>query len=224
MDARELNVDYTERVVVNVDELPYAASPAAGVWRKRLELSGDGEHGRVTSVVRFDPGAHFPEHDHPGGEEVLVLDGHWCDERGSFGPGSYQLNPESFRHAPFTRTGCTLLVKLRQYVGPERPVVLVDTNAGSWIERGPSGVRSLPLYRSEEHGEYVRLTQLAPGAIAPRVDLPDGEEIFVLSGAFSDEYGEYARHTWLRLPRGHRHSPRATTGCLLYVKSGGFPR
>ena len=159
MDARELNVDYTERVVVNVDELPYAASPAAGVWRKRLELSGDGEHGRVTSVVRFDPGAHFPEHDHPGGEEVLVLDGHWCDERGSFGPGSYQLNPESFRHAPFTRTGCTLLVKLRQYVGPERPVVLVDTNAGSWIERGPSGVRSLPLYRSRTNTESTRVTR-----------------------------------------------------------------
>ncbi|HEY6728930.1 MAG TPA: cupin domain-containing protein [Polyangiaceae bacterium] len=49
------------------------------------------------------------------------------------------------------------------------------------------------------------------------------EELFVLRGAFSDGYGRYARHTWLRLPPGSYHAPETEQGCLLYVKSGGFP-
>ena len=31
--------------------------------------------GAVTSLLRFDAGARFPLHDHPGGEEVFVVDG-----------------------------------------------------------------------------------------------------------------------------------------------------
>ena len=37
------------------------------------ELIG-GESGRVTSVVRYDPKSSFPEHGHPLGEEILVLE------------------------------------------------------------------------------------------------------------------------------------------------------
>ena len=218
----EFNTDYSERVVVSLDSVAYAPSPAAGVWRKRLELLGPSECGRVTSLVRFDPGARFPEHDHPQGEEILVLEGQFCDERGCFGPGTYQLNPEGFRHAPYTPSGCLLFVKLRQY--PEAGVVLIDTSSGTWMDRGITGVRSLTLHHSAARGEYTRLTEIAPGARVPCVELPDGEELFVLRGAFSDEHGRYDRHTWLRLPAGSRHTPETETGCLLYVKSGGFPR
>jgi len=70
----------------------------------------------------------------------------------------------------------------------------------------------------------MRLTELSPGTKVPRVDLPEGEELFVLRGAFSDEHGRYDRHTWRRMPAGSHHSPASDTGCLLYVKSGGFPR
>lgn len=217
----DLNTDYDVRVVVNVDAMPFAPSPAPGVWRKRLELLGENECGRVTSVVRYDAGARFPQHDHPGGEEILVLEGQFCDERGCFGAGTYQLNPDGFRHAPYTPDGCLIFVKLRQYPDPD--VVLVDTNAGGWVERDLVGVRSLPLHRSPSAG-YTRLTELAPGTKVQDLELPEGEEIFVLRGAFSDEHGHHEQHTWLRLPPASRHSPQTETGCLLYVKSGGFPR
>jgi len=222
MTSDDLNPDYEKRVVTQVDAMSYAASPAAGVWRKRLELRGGSESGRVTSVVRFDPGARFPWHDHPGGEEILVLEGEFCDERGCFGAGTYQLNPRGFAHAPYTTSGCVLFVKLRQY--QDRDVVLVDTLAGDWCERGVQGVRSLPLHGSPAGGEYTRLTELSPGTQVPRVDLPEGEELFVLRGTFWDEHGRYDRHTWLRLPAGSHHTPASDSGCLLYVKSGGFPR
>lgn len=224
IEPGELNADFERRVVIDTKQLSYVAAPVPGVWRKRLELIGDRESGRVTSLVRYDPGSSFPGHDHPEGEEILVLSGEWCDERGSFSEGSYQLNPPGFRHAPFTRVGCTLFVKLKQYAGSGRETVLLDTRSGHWLSRGISGVTSLPLYYSAAYGEFVRLTRLEPGSVAPEVQLPTGEEIFVLEGAFEDEHGRYDQYTWLRMPSGFSHSPRSEQGCLMYVKSGGFPR
>ena len=75
-------------------------SPSGAVLRKRLHLVGPPESGQVTSVVRYQPGATFPEHGHPEGEEILVLDGTFSDEHGDWPAGTYLLNPEGFHHAP----------------------------------------------------------------------------------------------------------------------------
>ena len=219
----ELHADYTKRVVVDTGSATFVRSPARGVWRKRLELLGDSEQGRVTSVVRYDPGSRFPSHGHPAGEEILVLEGVFSDERGDFPAGSYQLNPSGFRHAPFSERGCLLFVKLRQYAGQGRELVLRNTRRGTWIDRRIPGVQSLPLYESRQHGENIRLTRFQPGARAPRIDLPDGQELFVISGALEDEHGTYSSGTWLRMPKGSHHCPGSPEGCVLYVKTGGFP-
>jgi anti-sigma factor ChrR (cupin superfamily) len=36
------------------------------------------EKARATSIVRYAPASVFPRHLHPGGEEILVLDGTVC--------------------------------------------------------------------------------------------------------------------------------------------------
>ncbi len=69
-----LNTDFSERAVMNIDDMEWLASPSRTVWRKRFDLL-DGEFSRVTSVVRYDPDSSFAAHDHPEGEEILVLDG-----------------------------------------------------------------------------------------------------------------------------------------------------
>ena len=172
--------------------------------------------------MRYDAGARFPAHPHPLGEEILVLSGTFSDERGDFGAGSYLLSPEGFSHAPFSREGCVLFVKLRQYAGADREVVVasIDTGIGTagWESRAP-GARSLTLYRSPRHPEHVRITELSAGAALPSVALPDGEEIFVLSGELRDEYGRYPAQSWLRFPPGASHRPSSPGGCLLYVCS-----
>jgi anti-sigma factor ChrR (cupin superfamily) len=209
------------RLVVAGAALPWAQSPAPLVWRKRLFHAGPPEAGTVTSIVRYDAGARFPSHPHPRGEEILVLSGTFSDERGDFGAGSYMLNPEGFSHAPFSREGCVLFVKLRQYAGLERERVVVQTDAGDWHERAP-GVRSMTLYTSQRYPEHMRLTELAPGARVPAISMPEGEEIFVVRGELADECGVYPTHTWLRLPRGSTHGPRSADGCLLYVCSPAY--
>ena len=63
------------------------------------------------SLVRFQPGARYDAHGHPGGEEILVLDGALADEHGSYPTGTWLRLPANSRHAPFSDAGCTLYVK-----------------------------------------------------------------------------------------------------------------
>ena len=68
--SKALNGNLDEFVVVDTNEISWTGSPATGVWRKRLHLVGSAEAGQVTSLVRYDPAASFPEHDHPNGEDA----------------------------------------------------------------------------------------------------------------------------------------------------------
>lgn len=82
--------------------MEWTQTPSKTVTRKRLECKGAYEAGRVTSVVKYEAGSSFPEHPHPSGEEILVLEGVFSDQTGHHKQGSYLLNPEGFRHAPFS--------------------------------------------------------------------------------------------------------------------------
>lgn len=66
-----LNDDPSKRVVLRSAELPWQFSPVAGVERRLLARDG-GEDARATSIVRYLPGAAFPSHAHPQGEEMVV--------------------------------------------------------------------------------------------------------------------------------------------------------
>ena len=78
---------------------------------EQLHLVGGAESGQVTSVVRYQANATFSVHDHPDGEEIFVLQGTFSDEHGDWPAGTYLLNPEGFRHEPFSKERCVLYVK-----------------------------------------------------------------------------------------------------------------
>ena len=63
------------------------------------------------AMVKWGPGSRVVGHDHPGGEEFLVLEGIFSDEHGDYGPGTWVRNPDGSVHAPHSRLGCTILVK-----------------------------------------------------------------------------------------------------------------
>lgn len=87
---------------------------APGVSYKRLRHH-DGKRG-ITLLLRFDPGASYPSHRHPGGEEYWVLDGTLDDGRKSYGTHTYVYHPPGSVHQPSSRTGCTLLVFLPEHI------------------------------------------------------------------------------------------------------------
>ena len=218
MPSNNLNADFAARAIADTKAMEWQASPSATVWRKRLELSGPAEAGRVTSIVRYDPDSAFDAHPHPDGEEILVLDGVFSDQTGVYPAGSFLLNPEGFSHAPFSKPGCILFVKLRQYPGDAH--IQVQTAQMDWQAGRVAGVSLKPLYGAEDSGEEIRLVRLDPGARVPHHAHPGGEEIFVLKGTVDDEFGTYRAGAWLRQPPGSTHSPHSEQGCILYVKSG----
>jgi anti-sigma factor ChrR (cupin superfamily) len=72
------------------------------------------EHDGVsTALVRWAPNTFFNPHVHPGGEEILVLDGVFYDELGCYPKGSWIRSPRFSKHAPFTKgEGALIYVKV----------------------------------------------------------------------------------------------------------------
>lgn len=214
-----INMDFSERVVIDSNSLDWQASPKPGVWRKPLARE-DAERGHATSIVRYEPGAKFSEHGHPLGEEILVLSGTFSDETGDYDEGTYFRNPEGFRHSPFSEKGCEILVKLHQFAGGDESHVCIDTNKASWLP-GQGNLKVLALHQFES--ESVALVHWPKGEQFHRHVHMGGEEIFVISGELIDEHGRYPAGTWIRSPHMSMHTPYVEEETLLWVKVGHLP-
>lgn len=213
-----LNMDFSRRVVIETRAQAWQASPMAGVWRKPLAREGV-EHGHATSIVRYDPGSAFSAHDHPRGEEILVLEGTFCDDSGAYPAGTYLRNPEGFRHAPYSAEGCLLLVKLAQFRPNDSAQVCIDSRTAPWLA-GEGAAHVLPLHDHE--GEQVRLVRCPAGATFWLQEQPGGEEIYVIGGELLDEHGRYPTGSWIRNPRGSGQAMHAQRDALVWVKTGHF--
>ncbi|GAB4390970.1 MAG: cupin domain-containing protein [Kiloniellaceae bacterium] len=216
-----LNADFSRPARMSTAEMNWQASPSPTVWRKRLDLV-DGEFSRVTSVVRYDADSAFHQHGHPQGEEILVLDGVFSDEHGDYPAGTFLLNPAGFNHAPFSKEGCIIFVKLCQFPGQGRDHVVIDSNAAEWQAAAP-GVEELPLYSDDHYPEDIRLLRLSAGAAVPPALLspetaPKGLEIFVIAGELADGEERAAAGAWIREPRGVSHPFAATAETTIYLK------
>lgn len=212
-----IRADWEERCTVAINDLTWVASPAPGVDRKPLERNG-GEVARATSVVRYAPRSAFEKHTHGLGEEILVLEGTFSDEFGDYGPGTYLRNPPGSAHAPFSRTGCTLFVKLRYHHPHDSQRVVIDTQKATWHPGLVPGLQVMTLHRFET--EHTALVRWAPNTYFQPHRHHGGEEILVLEGTFSDEHGDYPALSWLRSPHLSVHKPFSREGCLILVKVG----
>jgi anti-sigma factor ChrR (cupin superfamily) len=78
-----------------------------GVEIRRLYQS-DG--GPAAALLRYEPGASIPYHEHTGYEHILVLQGAQRDERGLYPAGTLVVNPPGSAHAVNSDSGCIVLV------------------------------------------------------------------------------------------------------------------
>lgn len=72
-----------------------------------------------TFMLKFEPGASYPNHNHPAGEEVYVLEGAARFGADEVRAGDYLYTPPNVTHAVYSRTGCVML-----FVVPEEVEVL----------------------------------------------------------------------------------------------------
>jgi anti-sigma factor ChrR (cupin superfamily) len=105
-----------ESLFVDSEALPWRDTPHEGVrWKK---LAFDRETGRSAVLLRFEPGATYGAHAHPGGEEYWVLDGSLEDGGRTYGAGTYVRHPPGSVHRPASRAGCLLFVSLPRPIDP----------------------------------------------------------------------------------------------------------
>jgi quercetin dioxygenase-like cupin family protein len=108
--ARTSNLEWTPLVESGVD--------TSGISVKALRR--DQATGRALSfVLRFEPGAKYPYHSHPAGEELFVLAGSCIIEGTALEAGDYLYTPPGSKHSVRTETGCTVLFQV-----PEEVVIL----------------------------------------------------------------------------------------------------
>jgi len=118
-----------ERVAQRIDARPGIDAPAASAektsQRRWIEpawlrvapgiscklLSTDDERHRISMLVRLDPGAEYPPHQHAGLEELHLLDGElWINER-KLHPGDYsRAEAGTADKRVWSETGCTCVL------------------------------------------------------------------------------------------------------------------
>ena len=62
-------------------------------------------------LIKMDPGVAVPLHSHGGKEFILVLEGSFCDEYGTYAKGDIQINDQKIKHTPIASkdSGCICL-------------------------------------------------------------------------------------------------------------------
>jgi quercetin dioxygenase-like cupin family protein len=94
---------------------PLPEPGVSGVFVKVLRF--DKETRRApTILLRFDPGATYPAHNHPGGEEIFVLEGDLTLGKDHLAAGDYLYTAPDNKHAVRSDKGCIVLVSVPQPV------------------------------------------------------------------------------------------------------------
>lgn len=211
-----IHADISKRVVIDTNQEPWVDSPALGVQRRMLSRMGD-EIAIATSIVRYAPHSQFASHVHERGEEILVLDGIFCDEHGNYPKGTYLRNPWGSTHTPRSLKGCTIFVKLRQMARMDMTrVCILPTPPHTYDDSKPT----CTLLHTHAH-ERVQIEHWPARHRGEARNYPHGAEFLILEGTWHDEHGCYTTHTWVRLPQGSTHAPHTKdSACVVWIKQG----
>ena len=99
----------TRHVVVATRTAAWRDGPVAGATVLPLHEFGT----EKVALERWAPGTRLARHQHARGEEILVLEGAFEDEHGTYPKDSWLRSPDRSEHAPFT--------------GPEGALIYVKT-------------------------------------------------------------------------------------------------
>ena len=159
-----VNMDFSRQLSCDTATAAWQTGAEDGVARCILERAE--EAGHVTFVGRFPAGFGIPPHPHPGGEEVLVLDGSFFDGDGSYPAGSYLRLPRGYTHATETPEGCTLFVKVGQVDPAETARVAADPDVADFTPTSPGLSRRVVSRR--RRGSLSGALRARRGGAAPQ--------------------------------------------------------
>lgn len=178
-----LNMDFTKTVLISSDSFRWTQSPSSKVIRCQFEREYP-ESGWATSLVRYAANSYFPEHCHLAGEQFFVLEGIFSDQTGNYGPNTFVQNKPGSIHAPFSKGGCLIFVRLGA----------LDINAHSMTVP----ITSTDARIGTSITDYLQIKNIFQDT---KIQL-SACEVFILKGHFEDELNKiYPQYSWLRIAK-----------------------
>lgn len=87
----------------------------SGVFVKILQFDKETRRS-PTFLLKFEAGAGYPAHNHPGGEEIYVVEGDIKLGKAHLQTGDYLYTAPDGKHSARSEKGCILLVRTPQAV------------------------------------------------------------------------------------------------------------
>ena len=94
---------------------PLVEPGVTGVFVKVLRFDAEARRA-PTILLKFEAGATYPAHNHPGGEEIFVLEGDIKLGKDHLYTGDYLYTSPNGKHAVRSENGCIVLVNVPQQV------------------------------------------------------------------------------------------------------------
>ena len=225
-----LNQDLKKDAHISPDNSEWLPSPAKGVKRLLLEREGGEKTIRATSIVSYEADSRFAPHQHPLGEEFLVLSGTFSDEHGDYPAGTYVRNPPGSSHAPFSENGCMIWVKLQQFAPEDsKSVVTALPENNEHFDLHQQGLLSNVLFDDYETVSFHKaLENTAIGSeqlsgLSRRQEHtghPKGTEILLLDGRLHVNEHAYETGDWIRLAAHQPVHINIEQGAHFLMKTG----
>ncbi len=97
--------------------------------------------------------------------------------------------------------------------------VVMQHSTLPWISSRVAGLQLRTLEGdAEADARATAIVRLAPSTMIASCTHDLGEEIVVLDGVLTDEFGNYGKGSYVKNPPGSAHACESALGCLLFVK------
>lgn len=112
-----MNKENTNQLVRSheIEWKPLPEPNAEGIFVKVLQFDKMTKRA-PTFLLKFEPGATYPAHNHPAGEEIYVVEGDIRLGKDHLNAGDYLYTVPNGKHAVRSENGCVILVKTPEAV------------------------------------------------------------------------------------------------------------
>ena len=107
---RQYDGEDRKQVLINTNETSWHQGMVEGLTV--LPLYSQMDYPENMALVRWRPETYFPQHTHPGGEEIFVIEGTFEDDHGVYPQGTWIRSPHMSIHRPYSKEGCLIYVRV----------------------------------------------------------------------------------------------------------------
>lgn len=112
--STEILLDRSGLFIARSEVMEWAPGMAPGCQQKDLFV--DADQRSITSLVRMQPGTHFPAHRHGGPEEFFLISGDLVVEGQTLKPGDYcRAASATIHNESYTKSGCDFLLRTSKH-------------------------------------------------------------------------------------------------------------